>query len=57
METKDFIIYKGIANAAARVFENVICPAGEYTAKDIAKNLLSKYYYKDDYLHIDGNYQ
>ena len=49
METKDYIIYKGIANAAARVFENVICPAGEYTAKDIAKEILIHFFYKDKF--------
>ena len=49
METKDYIIYKGIANAAARVFENVICPAGEYTAKDIAKEILIHFFYKDEF--------
>ena len=51
METKNYIIYKGIANAAARVFENVICPAGEYTAKDIAKEILIHFFYKDEFYY------
>ncbi len=49
MKTKDLIIYKGIAAAAARVFENVICPAGEYTAKYLAKEVFTHLFYKEEY--------
>ena len=49
METKDFIIYNGIIDAARRVFGNVKCPAGEYSAKELSKNLLLKYFWDENF--------
>ena len=51
METKDLIIYNGIFAAAEHVFNNTKCPAGEYTAKELSKNMLYKYFYKDSFFN------
>ena len=54
---KDLIIYDGIAKAAARVFDNVVCPAGEYSAKDLVKYLGTRYYFEIEYneKHVKQN--
>ena len=53
METKDFIIYNGIANAARRLFEHVICNAGEFGAADIAKKIFNRVYFEDNFYNSD----
>jgi len=42
METKDLVIYQGIAAAAAKVFNFVEIPAGEYSAQEINTALFGK---------------
>ena len=49
MNNKNLFIYNGIAQAAARVFNSVICDAGEYTAKDIEKDLYKKFFFPCDF--------
>ena len=53
METKDFIIYNGIANAARRLFDHVICAAGEFGAADIAKKIFNGVYFEDNFYNGD----
>ena len=53
METKDFIIYNGIANAARRLFDHVICNAGEFGAADIAKKIFNGVYFEDNFYNGD----
>ena len=53
METKDFIIYNGIANAARRLFDHVICNAGEFGAADIAKKIFNRFYFEDNFYNSD----